>query len=375
MDNPNHLKWDYHLHNLILNGVYVAGEDPYYGDLKDRTLRRFRRFNFKFAGHRYDTFQNVQDKTPYSLIDNRLFYQNEVLADLPFERAAGEDDTWGSEQNWYFKKIVGQPEFYELRLNPVNFCANVKYKTGENHEFRGCAFCHRCYPYARYAENRKIVKPETIFSEIFSRHGPGVVKNIQKVLMITGDTNTAEQLLSLAEAIYYQYLAPHQFKGTFSLATTLIRKEENIRRLSRLDDTLFEFPLECFSRRQEILGERKGIPLPEVAEILSCARKYFKYIRIDYIIGIDDIKSALDGFCFLMENRLIDDIIPNILTPFSPQMLVLRHPEANSIYYLYAFRDLLGNLGLAPKRTGITKNVFPDFAKSITSDELAYRKL
>ena len=370
MDQTQHAYWDYHLHNLILNGIHAAGQSPYYDDVKNSSAHRFKRFAFRFDGQRYDTAQRREMDTPYMWKDDLLFYEGARVDDLPLEAINESDDVWGSEKSWYFKEMAGLSEFYELRLNPVNACANIRCKTGFKKEFRGCVFCQRCYPYMRHSENREIVKPSEIFAEIFRQYGSEVVEKIRKAILVTGDTKTGRQMLELAESIFYEHLIPNHFRGTFSVVTTVIRDEEHIRRLSNMDNTIFEFPIECFSRRGEILGEAKGIPLTEVGEILSTARRYFKYIRVNYLIGLDDLESADEGFRYLTERRLIDDVIANIFMPFTEEVMMFRQPQANSIQFLHAYRDLFAKYGLSPKRTGATKSLFCHFDKADMGDEL-----
>ncbi len=364
-----HPVWlDFHLHNLIINGIHVEGESPFYGDLKRPAELRFKRFNFEVAGNFYTTFQNKREATPYLLDQERLYHEGQPLDGLPFKRLRGQDDLWGSETNWYFKKRSDAEPFYELRLNPVNACANAKYRTGINQELRGCAFCARCYALARTTESRKVVTPEEIFSEIFNSHGPGVVKSIRKALVLTGDTSDDNQMLSLLEEVYHRYLEPNGFRGVFSIATTLFQTEESIKRLAQIDNTLYEFPIECFSRRPLLLGEKKGIPLDQIESIFKTARKHFRHIRIDYVVGLDDYEAAIDGFTQLASQHLIDDIVANVLAPFTPAALALRDPCANTMYYYLAYRDLLRTLSLTPKRTGIRKDLFSGFQRELLTD-------
>ncbi len=367
--SDRHPVWmDFHLHNLIVNGIHLKDESPFYGDLKRPTELRFKRFNFEVGGSFYTTFQNRPEDTPYLLDGDRLYHLGRPLDDLALRRLQGEDDLWGSETNWYFKKSSDAEPFFELRLNPVNACANAKYRTGLNQELRGCAFCARCYPLARTSETRKVVTPQEIFTDMFTTHGPGVIKEIRKALVLTGDTPDEYQMLDMLEEIHRRYLMPYGFRGVFSIATTLFHTEESIKRLSKIDNTLYEFPVECFSRRTLLLGEKKGIPLDEIESIFKTARKYFRHIRIDYVVGLDDYETAIDGFTRLVSQNLIDDIVANVLAPFTPAALTLRDPSANSMYYYLAFRDLLRTLALTPKRTGIRKDLFSGFQREVLAD-------
>ncbi|TCV90660.1 hypothetical protein [Sulfurirhabdus autotrophica] len=362
--------WDFHLHNLIIKGISNPEISPYYEDTKNISARRFRRFNFWFANYRYDTIHRFPSETPYALQMGQLFYEGEPLKDLPFKILETHDDYWGSETSWWFKDIPVLGKYYDLRLNPINVCSNLKYKTGFSGELKGCVFCQRCYESPRKSENRTIVPIHEIFAEIFAEHGKDALEKITKILLITGDVQTEAGMLQLVEEIHHNHLAPANFKGTFSVVTTTIRSHEGIQRLSQIDNTLFEFPIECFTNRKTILGEAKGIPLEQVAEILSIARKYFKYIRVNYLFGLDDIESARKGFDFFAKNNLLDDVVSNIFVPYSEQAMQFRTPQSNAMHYIYEMRALIEQYGFSPKKTGTTKDAFSHFAKPFKADEL-----
>ena len=309
MDEATENNWDFHLHNILLNGVSVPGQSPYYSDLRDSDKKRYRRFNFLFAGYRHDTIYRFPGDTQYSMEKSVLKYNDLPLNDIPFKKLKGAKDQWGSETGWWFKEVPSLDKFYDLRLNPVNICANLRYDSGIDGKLKGCVFCHRCYGEPRKAENRRIISPKEIFKEIFNLYGNDVLSKVTKVLLNTGDNKSEDELLALIDQIYYEHLIPNNFRGTFSVVTTLIRSESEIKRLSKIDNTLFEFPIECFSRRKQILGEKKGIPVSEILHIFSIAKKYFKYIRINYVIGLDSLKVMEKEFSRLSQSNLINDVL------------------------------------------------------------------
>jgi len=82
--HQTHAYWDYHLHNVLLNGVAVNGQSPFYSDTRSGTGTRLKRFNFNFDGYRYDTFQRNYSDTPYTLDDGGLLFRGRPLSRLPF---------------------------------------------------------------------------------------------------------------------------------------------------------------------------------------------------------------------------------------------------------------------------------------------------
>lgn len=370
-----HAYWDYHLHHLLLNGVCKPGESPFYDDVRSAARTRFRRFNFQIENYRYDTIQRDAADTPYTLVDRRLHFRGRALHRLPFALLAATEEEWGSERAWWFKAFPTLDQHYDLRLNPINTCANLKFRSGEEQDLRGCVFCHRCYDQPRVVERRAVVSLPSLFADIESVHGPDVFSRIAKVMVVTGDVDSEDAMLDLLESAYHEHLVPKGFVGVFSAVTTLIRSPHGLRRLAALDNTLFEFPVECFTRRTLILGERKGLPMEAVEQVLSIARGLFKSIRLNYLVGLDPLPAIAQGFSRLRQNGLVDDVISNIFVPYDARALRYRQGDSFDMNYIYGYRRILHGLSLGPRRTGATKDAFSPFVKTMMEDELVpYRK-
>lgn len=363
--------WDFHLHNIILNGIHVDGVDHFYRDVRDTQIDRFRRLNFNFFGCRYDTIHRGKGETPYSIFNNSIHYEDRALLDLPFKQIFSQQDDWGSERNWWFKKIPTLDPYYDLRLNPINSCANLKYHAGSDGLLKGCVFCHRAYGAERLSEKRKVVFPAAMFDDIFDNHGRDVLAGVSKVMLVTGDLKDEAAMLSLIKSIYFEHLRPNGFRGVFSVVTTLIRSERGIRELSEVDNTIFEYPIECFSRRDVILGAKKGDGLNNVVKTLKNAKRHFQNVRINYLVGLDDIDSAREGFSLLAGLKLVDDIIPNIFVPPTAAAMRYRRTESFSMSYVYEMRKVIEEFGFRPHRISATKDLYSHFAKYNQEDEFA----
>lgn len=343
---------------LFIKGISVKGECHRYLDLRNKKLERFKRFDFYFNGFRYSTYMEEDNLTPFRYIDGQLFYYSNLLKNVDIKRI--EDVEWGSENTWYIKtwnSLEKSP--YELRLNPINICSNLRFVTGETGEFRGCAFCHRVYMHSRSGENRKIEAVQDIFKEIFLSEGEDILKNIKKVLIMTGNMDRTEDLLTLCHEVY-SILVEKQYKGVFSISTNQICTEENIKDLASMDNTIFDYTLEIFERRSCLMGKQKGYSMDKVINTLKCARKYFKYIRITYIVGLDSYSSLENGFAQLKRLGLIDDVIPLIFVPYTPEMKKLRNKEATEISYYKKAKFFFQNENLVPQKNGLTKNLFQE---------------
>ncbi len=362
--------WDFHLHNMILHGVHVQGEGAFYTDVQSRLVRRFRRFTFAFDGCRYDTICRAPADSPYQYEGGQLRYQ-ELPVTLPFDRIVDSREEWGSERNWWIKSIPTMPALYDLRLNPVNTCANLRHRSGADEAARGCVFCQRAYDAPRQSEQRRVVSVGAMMSDILGQLGADVFAQVSKVMLVTGDLRSEAAMLDLAEEIHGDWLAPRGFRGVFSAVSTLVRSDRGLQRLAAVDPTIFEFPVECFSRRAEVLGAAKGIGMDAVADLLARARRHFRHIRINYLVGLDSLADARAGFAQLAGAGLVDDIIPNIFVPPTASAMRYRVPESFDMAYLYAMRAMLEGFGFRPHRISATKDLYSHFAKHDQADEFA----
>lgn len=157
----------------------------------------------------------------------------------------------------------------------------------------------------------------------------------------------------------------------FSAVTTLIRSERGIRELADFDNSIFEYPVECFSRRDIILGAKKGNGLDGVVKTLEIAKCHFQNVRINYLVGLDDIDSARAGFNLLVRSKVEDDIIPNIFVPPTVAAMQYRRRESFSMSYIYEMRKVIEEHGFRPHRISATKDLYSHFAKPNQEDEFA----
>lgn len=343
---------------LLIKGISVRNEDYFYDDLRNALTRRFKRFDYYYKGYRYSTYMESRDKTPFLYSDGSIYYNGHLLNNLHITRI--ESSIWGSEQSWYIKTWNSNNLMpFELRLNPINTCYNLKYRTGENKEFRGCAFCHRVYTHTRKSENRRLVNIEDIFNEIFEVEGCDILNKLKKVLIMTGNAKNTQELLKLCEDVH-NILCTHTYKGIFSVSTNQIFSKLSIQRLAKMDSSIFDYTLEVFDRRNILMGNEKGYDMETVRSALSIARDYFQNIRITYIVGLDDLETIKRGFVELKESHLIDDIVPLVFVPYTPEMKMLRCHEAQTLDYYHAVQNIFKELSLIPLKNGLSKNLFPE---------------
>jgi hypothetical protein len=140
--------------------------------------------------------------------------------------------------------------------------------------------------------------------------------------------------------------------------TSQFHCEDSIRRLAAIDPRLFEYTVECFTRREVILGPDKGVPMERVLATLQIARRYFEHIRLNYVVGLDPLATLEQWFARLKAEGCVDDVVATTMTPFSPAMEVLRVAECDSLDFVFRARACLTDLGLVTRRTGVEKSIF-----------------
>ncbi len=235
----------------------------------------------------------------------------------------------------------------------------MKYKTGNNNQFRGCAFCQRMYDAKRCEEAVGITRIEDIISDIQLNMGKDSIEKTKKVIVLSGSPKSDLDYIAYLKNMHVN-LKSHGFRGEFSVVTSLINSEKMIEELSYIDNSVFDFTLECFDRREELLGPEKGKSLEEVIKILRYAKMKFEMVRINYIVGLDSLESMGKNFQLLAEENLVDDVVANVLSTYSPQMKGIKNEEVNGPEYIYRAREILLDLGLKPRRTGVKKHLFLD---------------
>lgn len=122
-----------------------------------------------------------------------------------------------------------------------------------------------------------------------------------------------------------------------------IRSKEGINTYhDKIDDEVFAFTVEAFTRRNELMSKYKAISMEEICQILRIARDArFEKISINYIEGLDSLEDFRVGIARLSEENLIDAIGHNIMTPFASFQEKLLVPEAKDIEYYLQIRYIL----------------------------------
>lgn len=231
--------------------------------------------------------------------------------------------------------------YYELRLNPRN--------TGKCPG--RCAFCHRGFSY-RLAppQQGRVFPPCEIVDSIVREHGPKCLSQIDHVSVITELFGKEFTFLSYLEQLKKMLLECGCKPGISIRACSQdVRTKEGLERLySIIDHDRYSYTLEMFSRRRELMGGYKGIELVTVEAILETAKRVgFRTIKLNYVAGIDPIRSFELGIRRLRSAGLVDSLGLSIFTAFTAEQIVLRHQDAWRVSYYLRMLEVIKDIGVS----------------------------
>ncbi len=280
-------------------------------------------------------------QTPYKYYLGNIYYNDDIvfnqnsIKEIPLEN--------GEPRNFkgYSLSFEGTKSPYvELRINPKN--------TGKCPG--KCAFCHRKYSY-RLKPNlpRKEYSPSEIIKSICKSYSDDILNKISHVSIITELYGNENKFLKFLSGIKdeFEKLGENRLLS-FGACSQDVRTLEGMRELYKLvTPKKYSYTLETFTRREEIMGKYKGIPISSVKEVLLNARKAsFNEIKLNYVSGIDsyyDFEQNIEEFNKL---DLVDSIGISIFTEFFSNQKCLRHKEAYDIDYYLKIVKLVKKLGI-----------------------------
>jgi len=268
--------------------------------------------------------------------DHQLFASGSVL-EVPLPEANRPRYLKG-----YSFPFMGTPTpYYELRVNPKN--------TGKCPG--RCSFCHRGFSYRMPPPQAAgILSPSEILRVILAEQGPTCLSAIDHISVITELFGNEDAFLSYIEELKALFLASGCKPGTsFRACSQDVRTEKGLRRLySIVDHDRYSYTLEVFSERRRIMGGYKGIELGAVEAILETAKRVgFRTLKLNYVAGIESLRSFELGVRRLKCAGLVDSLGLSIFTAFTLEQIKLRHPDAWRLSYYLRILEVVRELGIA----------------------------
>lgn len=278
-------------------------------------------------------------KTPYVLSGGRLLFSgSDVLLNYEVEAVPLRERNRG----YTFPHITTDVPFLALRVNPkvTGRCPGR------------CQFCQREMSYRDKPgdDHIQVKSPKVVIDDIVARHGERVLHEVRYVTLITELFGREKAFLDYADE-FRRELLDRGFSpdGDFGILAQDVRSESGLQHLMRLvNPPRYQYTLETFTRRSEIMSRYKGIPLPEVINILRTARAVgFPEIQINLLAGVDSLQSLVEGIETLADLRLVDSIGFNTFTLFFENSVRFRHPDAWSVAYYKEVCDVIRRCGIA----------------------------
>jgi hypothetical protein len=326
---------------LQITGIYVPEEFDATQVLASSTSKRQGSVRFSevcalLGDKPLRLFSDERGNTPFTFKANRLHLDDQAL-DIPFKLVQHTNNDRNS--GYYFPNRDGKEGLTAIRFNPRNLGRCIG----------ACVFCQRAFQLPTISEKstRKDWESSELVDSIVDRYGEECIPKIEHALLATELYGAGDVYLDFAEDLFSK-LRSSGFRGKVTILAQEIRSEEEIRRLGEICDWFdFCYTLECFQRRKTIMGKGKNLPMNEVNKILSTARSMpFQSVRINYILGLDELVAALDGLTELAEAGLIDTIGLNTFVPYTDGQLSLRCKEGSQLAYYGSILERIRDLGI-----------------------------
>ena len=346
--NSSPIEWFklFHEQNMRLHGIHIPNVDPF---ICQNSKQMFREFRLQMS-HENSSLDQVslklpmvtKDRTPYSFSNGNLFFNNNQLI---FDHInIQEVKILPAENSWHLKGYTfpyrgSKNPYYELRINLriTGFCPGK------------CFFCHRTHSHRIKPEKRNVVAPNLVINRIINAEGNEILKKIKRVMFIAELFGKEEKFLSAVKSTKAELLQHgYSIQNEYNCCAHDVRSKKGLKILRKLViPDRYSFTLEFFTRRKELMGQYKGLPMKDVYQILSNAREVgFQEIQLNYMAGIDSLKECIKGFTQLKKNNLVDSVGLSTFTCFSQDQLAKRHPEAWAPIYYLEIINVLNSLGI-----------------------------
>jgi len=336
-----------HLLHLQLRGVWIDNSP---NQRCDETNPVFGEIHLCFSNSSLNGIDAVprkipilpKEQSPYTLKNGRLYWKDEMIFDQGFVREIklSERKLPRYLKGYSFPFIGTDNPFYELRINPKN--------TGKCPG--RCLFCHRGSSHRFKPKHLpNILAPVSLVEAIVEQHGQHILNEVSHISVITELFGNEDSFLSYIEElrdVLINYGCRQE--TSFRTCSQDVRSKDGLKRLkSIIGPDRYSFTLEIFSQRERIMGKYKGIDLGIVEEVLKSAKEVgFREIKLNYVAGIDSIKSFQDGVSRLSKSEVFDTIGLSIFTAFSLDQLDIRHPDSWQLSYYIRILEIINAAGI-----------------------------
>lgn len=272
-----------------------------------------------------------------------LSFRDDSIFIGPFETGVSaylvKENSNDRNNGFYFPNLSIGNDLSSIRFNPRNLGKCIG----------ACVFCQRAYQLPTDSEkaNRKNWTENEILDSIESRYGIAAFREIKHALLATELYGDAETYLQYAEGLIVA-LKDKGFRGDYTVLAQEIRSPREIAWLGRICNYFdFCYTLECFDNRKALMSKYKSLPHSEVEKLLSYAKlEGFRSVRVNYMLGLDSIDSALSGFQNLADKRLIGSVGLNTYIPYTDRQFEIRNIDAFKLTYHAKIVSMIVQFGI-----------------------------
>lgn len=201
-------------------------------------------------------------------------------------------------KHWYFKTQIGskmgEVDYSYLTINFHDFCTNM------------CPFCWRAYKEKLKCFGRETMQRENItvdqgLKEIEDAYGPGIFAKIERISIVEGGFSSEDEELAYLEELITK-LKAKGFKGKIYVFTSFVKSLRRFEKLKSLGYSMEEyaFPLESFTKREQVLGGKKKSGFEEAMTTMISAKKYYSHVRAFLLLGLSDNLADLKHYLPIM---------------------------------------------------------------------------
>jgi len=315
----------------------------------------------------------------YSPETGKLYYYGR---ELPFKFSPIEiveglsRDEKTQSKHWYFKmrfdqegSATGEVDLRYLTINFHNFCTNM------------CPFCWRAYREKLNFFGQEVMLKENIsvdqgLQEIEEAYGSEIFSKIERISVVEGGFKSEQEELFFLEELITK-LKIKGFHGRISTFTSFVKNPSGFDKLRELGYQMedFGFPLESFTRRDEVLGGNKKSTFEKALSAMRLAKKYYKYVRAFLLIGLADNLNDLKQYLPVLNENGIDVQLGAYFVTLPRQYGLLsddiRRDEVNNGHISFYFEAALiaAQYGVTRPESTITNAIWPaNLDKFIHSD-------
>ncbi|MCH5584857.1 hypothetical protein MK805_07700 [Shimazuella sp. AN120528] len=260
-------------------------------------------------------------KSPFFLTPTQLLFHGKPFADV-FE-LENDDVVMG-----YFRK---GGDVLTMNSNARSVCT-------------GCVFCYNSLEVAEDPRLKVLDDLDQYFHILANQQGWKDLSSLEQVCLSTGCFLYEHLAIQHLKNVRHT-LNNHNFKGQLNFLGSVIRSNEGFQELNQYTAPFkLTLTIECFTKRDVILKSSKADLLPEqMPDLLARAKAQGLDTTWTYIVGLDDLESAMEGIKSILPHTTKMPSI-NLFQSHNEFMQVFASGEVTNLEWYLKFRKEIEKL-------------------------------